>query len=217
MKLGLICALLLGATPALAGRQSFPPRDEALRDPSLVAFRDALRAAVARRDTEALAAAACPDLMLSDDGAGGPEELRQFLTLEQGEPAADVEARWQALARTLAAPGYFDDDGEFWMPFHWRIHLPARIEPAWSYFTNGENVNLRAAPDREAPVVTRVSFEVVLAAELDSENDYRAVILTDGTRGYLHRDYLVQMSGYRAAFAVSPDGTWQLCTFTSGR
>ena len=78
-------------------------------------------------------------------------------------------------------------------------------------------MNLRAAPDREAPVVTRVSFEVVLAAEPEAENDYRAVVLTDGTRGYLQRDYLVQMSGYRAAFAVSPDGIWQLCTFTSGR
>ncbi|MCV2890059.1 SH3 domain-containing protein [Ruegeria aquimaris] len=213
MRLVLICALLLSAAPTLAGRQSFPPQDEAARDPSLVAFRDALRAAVARREIEALTAAACPDLMLSDNGPGGPEELRQFLN----DPNADVEARWQVLAETLDAPGYFDDDGEFWMPYHWRIHLPARIDAALSYFTNGENVNLRAAPDREAPVVARVSFEVVLTEAADAYRDYQAVILTDGTQGYLHRDFLVQMSGYRAAFAVSPEGAWQLCTFTTGR
>lgn len=210
-------AVLLCAAPAFADRMSFPPQDEASRDASLVAFREDLRTAVAGRDLETLLAAACPDLTLSDDGPGGPEELRHLLTVGANRPAADVDASWAALARTLATPGYFDADGEFWMPSHWRIHLPARIDPSQSWFTAGENVNLRAAPSRDAAVVTRVSYEVVLAEQETPDSDYRAVILTDGTRGFLHRDYLVQMSGYRAAFAASPDGTWQLCTFTSGR
>lgn len=217
MRALILPLVLFLAQPALAQRQSFVPRDEALANTDVLALRDRLRAAVAARDVDGLAAAACPDLSLSDDGPGGPDELRQMLTPSGTNPQSAVDNRWQVLAETLAAPGYFDAEGEFWMPYHWRIQLPARIDPTQAFFVNGENVNLRQAPDRSGDILTRVSFEVVLAAGFDPEAEYRAVILSDSTRGYLHRDYLTPMSGARAALVRSPEGIWQLCTFTTGR
>lgn len=217
MRAVLLPLLLSLAQPVLAERQSFPPRDEAADNPAVLAARDALRAAVAARDLDGVSAATCPDLNLSDDGPGGPEELRQMLTVSETNSESAVEGRWQMLAEALAAPGYFDAEGEFWMPYHWRIQLPARIDPAQAFFVNGENVNLRQAPDRTGTILTRVSFEVVLTAGFDPEAEYRAVILSDSTRGYLHRDFLTPMSGPRAALVQSSEGPWYLCTFASGR
>jgi len=217
MRAILLPLLLCLAQPVLAERQSFPPRDEAADNPAVLAARDALRAAVAARDLGRLSAAACADLSLSDDGPGGPEELRQMLTVSDTNSETTVETRWQMLAKALAAPGYFDAEGEFWMPHHWRIQLPARIDPAQAHFVTGANVNLRKTPERTGEILTQVSFEVVLTAGFDPGAEYRAIILSDGTRGYLHRDYLTPMSGPRAALAQSPEGIWQLCTFTSGR
>ncbi|WP_254438702.1 hypothetical protein [Ruegeria arenilitoris] len=102
--------------PALADRQSFPPVDQADRDPSLIVFREALLAQVAARDTDAVVAASCPDIYLSHGGDGGPEELRSNLTLDQEAPSEEQRENadalraqyWSDLETTLSQPGYFD-------------------------------------------------------------------------------------------------------------
>ncbi|TMV08634.1 SH3 domain-containing protein [Ruegeria sediminis] len=220
----LLPVLILAATPVQAERMRFPPADEAGRDPSLLAFRDALLAHVAERDTEAVVAAACPDIHLGHGGSGGPEELRERLTLppdtlaeEYRDQADDMrEAYWVALEQTLAAPGYFDDMGEFWMPHQWRIRLPASVDPIHAYFVTGTRVALRDRADGDARILDQISHEVVLIADHDPQAEYQKVMLTDGTRGFMHRDYLWSMVGHRAALVKSDDGRWQLCTFVSG-
>lgn len=224
MKAALTLLAALICTPALAQRQSFPPVDEAAQDPSLTAFRAELLDRIRARDTEFVIAAACPDIYLSHGGNGGPDELRENLTLppetlgEEFRHEADAlrEAFWSALLDTLSQPGYFDDQGEFWMPHQWQITLPAALDPFSAYFVTGQNVSLRQAPSTGGAILDLISHEVVIIPDYQPENDYQRVRLTDGTTGYLHSDFLWSMVGYRAALVKSVAGNWQLCTFVTG-
>lgn len=210
----LVLALALIAAPAAAQRFSLAVDDQAAQDPTLSDFRAQLLQDIRNRDTEAVIAAACPDIYLSHGGNGGPEELRANLTASGTGP--DVEPYWTALEQTVAAPGYFDEEGEFWMPVQWQIRLPAKVDPFIAYFVNGTRVSLRDGPGREAPVLNSISHEVVLIPAYDPQAEYQKVVLTDGTAGYMHRDYLWSMVGYRAALTRSAMGRWQLCTFVTG-
>ena len=183
--------------------------DEADRDPSLISFRDALLASVAARDVDAVVASTCPDVYLSHGGEGGPEELRTNL-------ADNAEDYWSALQTTLSQPGYFDDQGEFWMPHQWQITLPADLDPTIAYFVTGENVTLRQGASSDARIIALISHEVVLIPQFQEGVDYQRILLTDGTPGFMHRDFLWSMTGYRAALAKSETGAWQLCTFVTG-
>lgn len=220
MKTTFLAALLLSAAPALAQRQNFPPVDEADRDPALVEFRADLLSKVRARDTEAVVAAACPDIYLSHGTEGGPEELRSNLTQQPETQSADAtgnaDAYWQALQDTLSQPGYFDDQGEFWMPHAWKITLPAALDPFTAYFVSGENVSLRTGPSRSDPILDLISHEVVIVPEHRSGAEYQKVLLTDGTPGYMHGDFLWSMVGYRAALVKTETGDWQICTFVTG-
>lgn len=220
-------ALLLAAVicgPALADRQSFPPVDQADHDPSLVTFREALLAQVSARDTDAVVAAACPDIYLSHGGDGGPEELRANLILdpetlseEQRENADALRAQyWADLEDTLSQPGYFDEEGEFWMPHQWQITLPASLDPELAFYVTGSDVSLRQRPDRNSSILGLISHEIAIIRDYQDGAEYQRVLLTDGTQGYMHADFLWPMTGHRAAFVKSDAGDWQLCTFVSG-
>ncbi|MES0824213.1 SH3 domain-containing protein [Ruegeria sp. SCP11] len=218
----LLVALLCG--PAFADRQTFPPVDEAADDTSLVAFRDTLLAQVAARDIEAVVASACPDIYLSHGGEGGPAELRANLILDpetlseeyRDDADATREQYWTDLENTLSQPGYFDEEGEFWMPHQWQITLPASLDPSLAYFVTGQDVSLRQQPIRGAPILGLISHEVVIIRTFQDAAEYQRVLLTDGTQGYMHRDFLWPMTGHRAAIVKSDAGNWQLCTFVSG-
>ncbi|WP_171240704.1 SH3 domain-containing protein [Ruegeria sp. HKCCA5491] len=213
--------LLLVATftcgPALADRQTFPPVDEADQDPSLLAFRAELLTKVKARDADAVIAAACPDIYLSHGGNGGPEEFRELLAPDPATlPEQGGETYWSDLENTLLQPGYFDEDGEFWMPHQWQITLPATLDPYMAYFVNAADVTLRQSPNRGAPILDLISHEVVIVRDYSEIDEYQQVLLTDGGQGYMHSMFLWPMVGYRAAFAKSEGGQWQLCTFVAG-
>lgn len=224
MRIPLLVASLLIAGPALAQRQTFPPVDEAERDPTLLAFREDLRAKIDARDTDAVVAAACPDIYLSHGSTGGPGEFHTNLTVPpeildeefQDEAAELREYYWSQLHKTLSQPGYFDDQGEFWMPHHWRITLPAAVDPFTAFFVSGESITLRQTPSRGAAILALISHEIVIVPDFQPDEEYQKIRLTDGTSGYLLSDFLTSMVGYRAAIVKSDAGEWQLCTFVTG-
>ncbi|SDW35719.1 hypothetical protein SAMN05444358_101608 [Ruegeria halocynthiae] len=224
MRIGPWVLALLLCGPAIAQRQSFPPIDEAEQDPSLLAFKADLLKRIAARDTEAVVAAACPDIYLSHGSADGPDAFRTNLTVppellgEEFRDEADElrETYWADLQNTLSKPGYFDDQGEFWMPSHWRIALPASLDPFTAYYVSAEQVSLRRSPSISGGIVDLISHEVVIVPDYQSEEPYQKIRLTDGTTGYMHSDFLTSMVGYRAALVISDTGDWQLCTFVTG-
>ena len=149
MRFAAVLLAVVICTPALAQRQSFPPKDEAGQDPSLVDFRAELLNRIAARDSDFVVASACPNIYLSHGSAGGPEEFRLNLTVppetlsEEFRHEADElrDTYWADLQTTISQPGYFDDQGEFWMPHQWQITLPAALDPFTAFFVTGKDVS----------------------------------------------------------------------------
>ena len=212
------------ATPLLAQRIQLTPIDQAVRDPSLLAFRAKLPNDVVARDTEAVIASTCEQIYLSHGGNGGHDELRQYLTLPEetlseeyrSQAPAMREAYWQDLEKTLRQPGYFESNDEFWMPFHWQIDLPEELDAFEAYFVTGSHVTLRSEPHGDAHALAWISHEVVTIEEFDPDKEYQEVRIGDGRTGHMHRDYLWAIVGYRASFIKTDDNNWTLCSFVAG-
>lgn len=220
----LLLAMLWQATSLQAERLRLDATDQAARDPSLEAFRDRLRRAVAARNTEAVIAAACPDIYLSHGGNGGLDEFRQYLTVPPETLSEDYRdqapamraAYWSALETTLNAPGRFDEAGDFWAPYYWLADLPDTLDPYSAYVVDATQVLLRSGASRNAPVRARLSHEVVALPHFDESASYQNVRLGDATTGYVATRFLVPAIGYRAQFTRSGGGNWTLCSFVAG-
>lgn len=219
-----LTAAICVALPAQAERITLTPADEAGRDATLKEFREDLRAAVAARETDAVIAAACDDIYLSHGSNGGHDELRQFLTVppeslsEDYRDQADAmrELNWTTLETTLASAGYFNGSDEFWMPYHWQLEVPDGMDPFSAYFVDGTNVLMRDGPSRNGAVLDRLSHELLTMTDYAEDSEYRRIRLGDGREGYVHRDYLSSMVGYRAQFVRSENGEWLMCLFVGG-
>ncbi|KAE9628491.1 SH3 domain-containing protein [Parasedimentitalea maritima] len=219
----IVCFVSLGS-PLVAQRIHLSPVDQAEKDPTLSIFRTQLLTDIIARDTEAVVAASCNQIYLSHGGNGGHDEFRYNLTLpeeslsEEYRPQADSlrEAYWQNLQKTLQQPGYFADSSEFWMPFHWQIDLPVEIGIFEAYFVNGRGVALRQSSESKAKILEQITHEVVTITKFDENAPYQHVTLGDGRTGYMHRDYLWPIVGYRASLTKAANGDWQLCSFVAG-
>ena len=102
------------------------------------------------------------------------------------------------------------------MPHQWQITLPASLDPELAFFVKGSDVSLRQRPDRNSSIIGLISHEIAIIRDYQDGAEYQRVLLTDGTQGYIHADFLWPMTGHRAAFVKSDAGDWQLCTFVSG-
>jgi hypothetical protein len=200
------------------------PVDEASKDPIFKAFRDGLISSVAARDTNAVLAQSCPEILISFGGDGGLDEFREFLTVpeetlsDEYKPQADQirETRWNELATVLSMGGNFTAEDQFWAPYTFNIQLPDGYDAFTTYFVTGTRVLARRGPDKEADPVANVSNVAVVIEEYDPESEYQAVTFANGRSGYIHRDFLRSVVDYRAGFQRAEDGTWKLCTFVAG-
>jgi len=219
-----LAAALAIASPLQADRLPVPTQDEAMQDAGLMAAREALRDAVARRDTGAVVSMACPDIFLSFGGNGGRAEFRMNLTVppemlsEEYRHMADEmrDDYWRELADTLSYPGYFDTDGSFWMPRFWGMELPEEVDPFLAYFSRA-GAKLRKKPSKLSKTLAVLDHELIVAEDFDDyEEPWRKVRLGDGTPGYVRAEDLRALIGYRANMVQNEAGTWQLCLFVAG-
>ena len=98
---GLSIALLaIPATPAASARNDFRPVDQAAAQPDFFTFRTQLKAAIARRDIQALLAVVRKDIKNSFGGTDGVDEFKQIWELDK--PGTLI---LETLARVLALGG----------------------------------------------------------------------------------------------------------------
>src|SRR5215469_11392998 len=130
------------------------PVDEAAKDPSFKAFRDALIDAVKRKDTQFVLEVVAPDI-LSDFGGGNG--IQNFKTKWRLGNAAESKL-WAELETILSMGGSFRvEDGKksFWAPYvysAWPDDLDCG-EDAQCYAVTGDHVNVRREPNSAAPIV----------------------------------------------------------------
>lgn len=195
------------SAPALAA--SYPPRDECTKLPGFAAFREALFAAVAKRDAVALTGLADPAVNLDFGGGSGPDELRKRL---DGNPAL-----WGELA-ALADLGCAADGGVATLPWIFS-RMPDSIDAFQTVLVTGRGVPLRAKPAADARELAKLDWALVEAVgPPDSAAALREVTSgpkSEGVRGFVESAKLRSLLDYRL-IADRQDGEWKITAFVAG-
>jgi hypothetical protein len=205
---------------ALQARR-LPPVDEADKDPSFKAFRDALIDAVKRKDTQFVLSVVARDIVSDFGGGNGIDNFKSKWRLGKiGESKL-----WVELDAVLSMGGSFRvDEGKktFWAPYvysTWPDDFDCG-EDAQCYAVTGDHVNARREPGSTAPIVASLSYDIVKSRIEDTESKktpegWTRVIVPGGAAGYVATRFLRSPGDYRAGFA-NVKGKWLMTTFVAG-
>jgi hypothetical protein len=213
MRLLIAFALLAGAPAANAQNRRVPPIDHCASNPSFVAFRSQLRAAVARRDGAWLLSIAAPDIEYSFGDSPGRAGFARAWGLNR--PA--TSRIWRELGEVLRLGCDRAEDGEYWTP---SLSLATSDmdegEGPATLLAVGPNAVLHAGPSDSSPVVAQLEWDILTPRdEDDGRGEWISVALGDGTRGYVRRSVVRSQSDYRAIFARR-HGRWRMTAFVAG-
>lgn len=209
-----------------APRQPLTLIDEATNSTDFSQFRERLRQAVRDRDAEFIRAIATPDIKLT---FGLPITLND---LDIDNPNADVWLHMEKAIATGCASQHYGSPSEqpTWICPH--AFLAPDQSPNMDAFSQviivGQDVNVRAQPNQNSPVVGTLSNEAVrydTEATLDLSEQQRTamstlsgwypVITPSGDRGFVSSRYAYSPIGYRAFFEKI-DGDWKMSVFIAG-
>ena len=184
--------------PAVMGPKLLPV-DEATKDPSLVAFRTELLAAVRARDFDKIVSMTDPKIRTDFGGGGGSDALRK--ALQDADVLRDLEF-------LLTHGGKFVGES-FWAPYVYSA-WPEAHDAFEHYAVIGENVPLY---DRQhGQVIANLSHDIVRrASDVDAIN----IRTADGRQGWIEPGQLYSPVGYRAGF-VRVGGRWKMNALVAG-
>jgi hypothetical protein len=208
----------------IAARRPIVLEDQAKPGSSFYIFRQQLRQAVRDRDAAQIRAIAAPDIKLS---FGNP------ITLEDLDIDNPNSLFWQHLERVLAVgctpyefPSDASNSAETWACPH--VFQASLGDPFSDVYIVGENVNVRARPQADSPVVGVLSNEVVQLdleglnrlsesqrARLQTFDGWQPIIMPQGQQGYVSSRYAYFPAGYRAIFQQTATG-WTMTVFIAG-
>jgi hypothetical protein len=183
-----------------------PPVDEAPSRPDFLAYLTRLRAAVDRRDIDAVVDAADPKIRLGFDASGGRDALRTLLS--------GTSESWEELRAALALGGSFSSPTAFAAPYVYS-RWPDAFDSFECAAVIGRNVRVRTAARPDAPVITSVSYSIVGRLQSDGDAQWSSVRLGDGRTGFMWHAYVRSPVDYRALFNVI-DGQWRMTAFVAG-
>ncbi|MDP9192518.1 MAG: hypothetical protein M3P06_12530 [Acidobacteriota bacterium] len=187
------------------------PVDEATSDPSLVAFRNELLAAVRRRDADAVVALADPKIRTSFGDDGGAAAFKRNLA----QPGT-----WEDFEMLLTQGGKFVGEGpsrSFWAPYAFSA-LPDDQDAFMALVITGENVPLLESADKNARSIATLSYDVVQrTGDIGRDiGDWHNVKTADGHSGWVESRFARSPVGYRAGFLKNKDGKWQINALVAG-
>ena len=188
---------------------TFPPRDECGKLPGFPAFRDAVFAAAAKRDAEALVALADPAVRLDFGGGAGRDELRKRL--------ADLKAPlWSEIA-ALASLGCADDGTVATLPAIFS-RVPDDVDPGRTMLVTGSDVPLRARPSPSASEVRKLDWALVMlkGEGFDPAARYAQVDAADGSTGFVATAKLRSILDYRLVADKDADGAYRITALIAG-
>ena len=194
------------AAPRVAGPK-LPFVDEASQDPSFVAFRDRLLAAVRAKDRDAVLSLADPKIRTSFGDAGGRADLARKLR----EPGM-----WRQLETILTLGGTFRGEGaqrSFWAPYVYSS-FPDSHDAFENVAVIADGVPLREKPSADARVLATLSRDIV-EANIGQRTEWIRVKTADGRSGYVESAKVRSPIDYRAGFMKSGNG-WTMTALVAG-
>lgn len=198
--------------PVDDGRARLLPVDRASEDPSFVAYRDKLRAAVAARDTEALLALVDPKIRTDFGGGGGLADFRRHWNL----PSKDSKL-WSELDVILSHGGSFRSPMEtkmFCAPYVYS-EWPDNLDAFTYLAVIDDDAPLRKAAAANATVIETLRYDLVKNVGMDFGKPWREVELENGTRGFVANEHVRSPIEYRACFAQT-GGQWRMNLLVAG-
>ena len=212
MIAALLLSLLLAAAPEDARVHRLPPVDQCAADPSFVAFRNDLLAAIARRDRDFVLAAITDDIEVDFGGGAGRQDF--FSTWELYRPA--TSGLWDELGRALSLGCAHDGrSGNYYAPSMFLADEEVFEDPFTAAVAIRPGAELRSGPDAASPVVATLDWDVLTVPEWDPDSGWQRVTLADGRSGYLRAEDLRSPIDYRAAFQRI-GGRWRMTAFIAG-
>ena len=200
-----------GAEPAASPKPltAYPPLDECAKLPGFPAFRDAVFAAAAKRDGEALASLADPAINLDFGGGAGTDELRKRL-------ADPKSVLWEEIA-ALAPLGCAADGTVATLPAIFS-RVPDDIDAARTMLVTGTDVPLRRKPSPAAEAVRKLDWALVtLKGEgFDPAARYAQVTIADGSTGFVATAKLRSVLDYRLIADKSGSGEYRITALIAG-
>jgi hypothetical protein len=195
--------------PALPGFGKARPRDEASRDPSLVAFRDTLLAIVQRRDSAALHARFAPAVKYSfGESQGGAAGLFAHWREHHSLPML-----WTTLHDVLTHGGVFETDG-FYAPWTFKA-LPDSLDSFEHLVIRDSNVVVRATPDLSDPGFGTLSYDIVRSGPYRADSVWREIKLPDGRAGHVPVEHIRSPVDWRMGMRKY-GGRWLIDFFVAG-
>ena len=198
-------AILAGT---LAGADKLPPVDESASDPSFLAFKVRLLAALERKDLGALLKAVDPKIRSSFGGNDGIADFRRHWKLDR---PAQSEV-WAELATVLRL-GVTRDDPEFIAPY-----VFTKFPPTLDAYSHAAVIRpaavLRKTPSASGAKVAALQYNMVQFIG-ERSGAWRQVRTAEGLTGWVHERDIRSPLDYRAFFEKR-DGQWKLTAFIAG-
>lgn len=198
--------------PPADDRPRLLPIDRAADDPTFLAYRQQLLAAVKAKDTAALEKLVDPNVRTSFGDGGGWAEFRRHWNL----PAADSKL-WNELETILRMGGSFAGPAgspRFCAPYVYS-DWPDDVDAFEYLAVIDKNVPLRERAAEGAPLVAEMDFDIVKSLDHDFQKPWRHVQLADGRQGWVRSDKVRSSIQYRACFQKA-DGEWKMNLLVAG-
>lgn len=194
------------AAPRVDGPK-LPFVDEASQDPSFVAYRDRLIAAVRARDTKAVLELSDPAIRTSFGDTGGHADLARRL---------EKPGHFQELEAILTLGGTFRGEGaqrSFWAPYVYST-FPDEHDAFEHVAVISDDAPLREQPSPDARVIATLSRDIV-AGNVGERTDWMQVRTADGKTGYVESRHVRSPIDYRAGF-MKTDAGWRMNVLVAG-
>lgn len=203
-------------------RRPYELRDQVPSNSSFHQFRERLKQAIRDRDAGFIEAIADPNIQIT---FGIPVP---FSSLGFDDPNS---LSWKRLERIInigctpyEAPAGVEM-GAYQCP---HVSQASLGDPFSDVYIVGENINVRAQPSPDSPVMDVLSDEVVKSdpdgldrltpqqrEEQQTDEGWQPVITPTGQRGYVSSRYAYYPAGYRARFE-NKQGQWKITAFIAG-
>ncbi len=192
--------------PRQSGR--YAPRDECGALPGASAFRESLASAVVDRNVDAIVQLAHPEIKLDFGGGEGREELRRRLN----DPNWTL---WDELEAILPLGCAVNSRDGLTMPWHFAQEYGDRDGYALM-IVMGEEVPLLAEADKDATVISRISWDAVeLLSDYSEDRPFARVEDAQGREGYVDWKKLRSLIDHRL-IAGKQDQAWQITAIVAG-
>lgn len=218
-KLKSLLVFLLFIIPIAAQEKFVTPIDEADKDKTFLEFRTKLIEAVQKRDVKYLLSVVDKSIK---NGFGGNDGINEFK--KQWKIYNRNSELWKELLIVLTHGGTFDKEnkGMFYAPYLF-TNFPDSVDEFEHQAIFGNNVNLRSKPDKDAPVVASLSYNIV---KTDYENSIKSKTNKDeflwlkietlgGKKGFVKPEFVRSAIDYRAGFERRR-GKWTMTFFLAG-